>query len=127
MSTIKEEIKEFLAQEGLRPQEEDYGIYFRYQMLSFLILWEEEDALYLRIVLPSIFTTDENNRGDALEAINKVNSEWKLIKCILPENDVSITIELLLDSTPKYEDLIPRALNALIGARNGFYESLRKL
>lgn len=127
MSTIKEEIKEYLAQEGLRPQEEDYGFYFRYQMLTFIIHWDEEDAFFLRISMPAIFTTDENNRGDVLEAINAVNIERKVVKCILPDNDVWIVSEQLLDSTPKYEDIIPRTLDMLLGARMGFYEHLRKM
>lgn len=127
MSTIKEEIKEYLAQEGLRPQEEDYGLYFRYQMLTFIIHWDEEDAFFLRISMPAIFATDENNRVDVLEAINKVNLERKVIKCLLVDNDVWVASEQLLDTTPKYEDIIPRTLDALLGARMGFYEHLRKL
>lgn len=127
MSTIKEQIKEYLAEEGLRPQEEDYGFYFRYQMLSFLIHWDEEDALFLRISMPAIFSVDENNRGDVLEAINAVNLERKVIKCILFEKDVWVVSELLLDSTPKYEDIIPRTLDMLLGGRMGFYEQLRNM
>ena len=127
MSTIKEQIKEYLAEEGLRPQEEDYGFYFRYQMLTFLIHWDEEDALFLRISMPAIFSVDENNRGDVLEAINAVNLERKVIKCLLFEKDVWVVSELLLDSTPKYEDIIPRTLDMLLGARMGFYEQLRKM
>ena len=57
MSTIKEQIKEYLAEEGLRPQEEDYGFYFRYQMLTFIIHWDEEDAFFLRISMPAIFAS----------------------------------------------------------------------
>ena len=127
MSTIKEQIKEYLAEEGLRPQEEDYGFYFRYQMLSFLIHWDEEDALFLRISMPAIFSVDENNRGDVMEAINSVNLERKVIKCLLFEKDVWVVSELLLDSTPKYEDIIPRTLDMLLGGRMAFYELLRKM
>jgi hypothetical protein len=127
MSTVKDDIKEYLAQEGLRPQEDEYGIYFRYQMLTFLIHWEQEDEFFLSISLPAIFTTDENNRADALEAINAINVERKVVKCVLGKNDVWINSEQLLDSTPKYEDIIPRTLNMLLQARAGFYEQLRKL
>ena len=127
MSTIKEQIKEYLAEEGLRPQEENYGFYFRYQMLSFLIHWDEEDALFLRISMPAIFSVDENNRGDVLEAINAVNLERKVIKYILFEKDVWVVSELLLDSTPKYEDIIPRSLDMLLGGRMAFYEHLKKM
>ena len=35
--SLKNQIKEYLAEEGFRPQEEEYGLLFRYQMLSFII------------------------------------------------------------------------------------------
>ena len=127
MSTIKDDIKEYLAQEGLRPQEEDFGIYFRYQMLTFLIRWEEEDAFFLSISIPAIFSTDENNRADALEAINALNLERKVVKSVILNDEVWINAEQLLDSTPKYEDIIPRTLGMLLQARDAFFEQLRKI
>ena len=127
MSTIKEDIKEYLSQEGLRPQEEDFGIYFRYQMLTFLIRWDEEDAFFLSISLPAIFNTDENNRADALEAINAINLERKVVKSVIYNDEVCISTEQLLDSTPKYEDIMPRTLHMLLQARDAFYEYLRKM
>lgn len=127
MSTIKEQIMDFLAEEGFRPQAEDFGIYFRYQMLSFLVHWDEDDELFLKISLPSIFSTDENNRSDALEAVNTVNIERKVVKGFIFDNDVWLTAEQLLDSTPKYDDIIPRTLGMLLQARDGFYEALRKV
>ena len=127
MSTIKEQLKEYLAQEGLRPQEEDYGLYFRYQMLSFIIQWDENDAFFLSISLPSIFSVDENNRSDVLEVINQVNLKLKQIKCVLTDNDVWVTSDQRLDTTPKFEDIIPRNLDMLLGARSAFFDHLRQM
>ena len=126
MSTIKEDIKNYLMSEGLQPKEENFGFFFRYQMLSFLIHWDEEDELFLRISLPSIFSADENNRSDVLEALNQVNLERKVVKGLLVANgDVWVVAEELLDSTPNYEDIIPRTLGMLLQAREVFYENLR--
>lgn len=127
MSTIKEQIKEYLTNEGLRPKEEDFGFYFRYQMLDFLIHWSDDDELYLSISLPYIFKTDENNRGDVLEAANKVNMDKKIVKCVVANEDVWIVAEQLLDSTPNYEDIIPRTLGSLLHARNSFYDYLKEV
>jgi hypothetical protein len=123
--TIKEQINEFLCNEGLRPQEEDFGFYFRYQMLNFLIHWDEEDELFLKISLPGIFSTDENNRIDALEAINTVNIERKVVKGLIYDDSVWLTAEQLLDTTPNFEDIIPRTLGMLMQARSEFYDALR--
>lgn len=127
MSTIKEQIMNYLSEEGLRPQEEEYGIYFRYQMLSFLIHWDEDDANFLKISLPGIFKTDENNRADALEASNVVNIERKVVKAIVFDDNVWLTAEQLLDTTPDFGDIIPRTIGMLTGAREGFYEALRNI
>ena len=90
MSTIKEQIKEYLAEEGLRPQEEDYGFYFRYQMLTFIIHWDEEDAFFLRISMPAIFASDENNRGVRAFKADVVLSVSQ-IRRIVPYNNVGTT------------------------------------
>lgn len=127
MSNIKQDIKDYLISEGLQPKEEQFGFYFRYQMLSFLINWDEHDARFLQIFLPSIFNVDENNREDVLEAINATNIERKVVKCILHGDSVSIVAEQLLDTTPNYQDIIPRTLGMLRQARDGFYENLSKI
>ena len=127
MSTIKEQIGEYLASEGLRPQEEDYGFYFRYQMLHFFIRWDEDDAHFLQITLPSIFEVDENNRGDVLEAANHVNSTRKVVKCIVLGESVWLMTEQLLDTDPNFVDVIPRSLDILLQAREAFYQGLREI
>lgn len=128
MSTIKDQIKEYLLNEGLRPQEEDFGFFFRYQMLSFLIHWDKDDQHYLKISLPAIFDVDENNHVDALEAVNTVNCDLKVIKAIVVNtNSVWLTAEQLLDTTPDYKDIIPRTLDMLLLGRECFYETLRNL
>ena len=125
MSTIKEDIKNYLVSEGLQPKEEDFGFFFRYQMLSFLIHWDEDDELFLRISLPSIFSADENNRPDVLEAMNQVNLDRKVVKCVLANDSVWVAAEQLLDSSPNFEDIIPRTLGMLLQAREAFYENLK--
>ena len=125
--SLKNQIKEYLAEEGFRPQEEEYGLFFRYQMLSFIIFTDEEDERFLKICLPHIFDTDENNRIDALEAINVVNKDWKIIKGVLMDDSIWLTAEQLLDSSPELGDVIPRTLVVLMQARDAFYEELKNI
>lgn len=126
MSTIKEDIFQYLTSEGLQPQERDYGIFFKYQMLSFLIFWQEKDALFLKISLPGIYDVDENNRVDVLEACNSTTRNIKVAKCFIPEDGVWVTAEQLLDTEPNFSDIIPRTLQILMDARDEFYEQLEK-
>lgn len=124
--TVKEQLMEFLAKEGFRPQDEDFGIYFRYEMLTFLIHWDADDEQFVKISLPGIFDTDENNRVEALEAANVVNLERKVVKAVIAGDSVWVTAEQLLDSTPNYEDIVPRTLHMLLQARAAFYEAIKK-
>ena len=125
MSTIKEDLVAYLSSQGLQPQPEHFGIYFKYQMLNFFILWDEGDRLFLKLCLPGIFNVDENNRADVLDACNAVTRDMKVAKCFVPEDDVWITAEQLLDNTPDYSDIIPRSLVILIQARDEFYKHIR--
>jgi hypothetical protein len=127
MATIRDEIFEYLANEGLRPQKEDFGIFFRYQMLNFIIHWDEEDDHFIRFSIPNIFDVDDNNRLDVLMVCNALNMERKVIKAITAQESVWITAEQLLDQTPVYDDIIPRTLGMLLEARADFYEKLKNL
>ena len=124
MSTIKEDIMSYLKSEGLMPQETDFGIYFKYQMMNFLIFWEEEDHLFLRICLPNIYDVDEENRADVLEATNEVTYEMKVAKCFVHDDSVWVATEQLLDSTPVFSDIIPRSLDILTEGREEFYKKM---
>ena len=94
---IIDELMEYLATEGLRPQKEDYGIFFRFQMLNFAVFWDEDDDHFLRISIPNIFDVDENNRIDALTVSNTINMERKVVKALVTDNSVWISAEQLLD------------------------------
>ena len=126
MSTMKEEIFNYLTAEGLQPQERDYGIFFKYQMLSFLVFWRDDDERFLKIALPGIYDVDENNRIDVLEACNEATKNIKVAKCFIPEDSVWVTAEQLLDTEPNFSDVIPRTLHILMDARQEFYDQIEK-
>lgn len=127
MANRKPEIIEYLADQGLRPKDQPYGISFNYQMLNYVIRYDEDDDQFLQIVLPGIFDVNADNRVDALEAANVVNDQRKVVKCVVLDDTVWVLAEQLLDSTPDYDDILPRAINMLQQAREAFYEALRAL
>ena len=127
MGTTKKEVGAYLSSEGLRPQETDFGYVFEYQNLTFFIIWDDKDDQYLKIALPGIFNVDDNNRDDALVAVNEVNKEWKVIKSVVTDNEVWVVAEQFVDKDPKLSDLGPRTINILMGGRMSFYEYMQKL
>lgn len=127
MGTTKKEVGAYLSSEGLRPQETDFGYVFEYQNLTFFIIWDDNDDQYLKIALPGIFNVDDNNRDDALVAVNEVNKEWKVIKSVVTDDEVWVVAEQFVDKDPKLSDLVPRSINILMGGRMSFYEYMQSL
>lgn len=127
MGTTKNEVGAYLSSEGLRPKETDFGYVFEYQNLTFFIIWDDKDAQYLKIALPGIFNVDDNNRDDALVAVNEVNKEWKVIKSVVTDDEVWVVAEQFVDKDPNLSDLVPRTINILMGGRMSFYEYMQSL
>ena len=100
---------------------------FEYQNLTFLIFWDDDDDQYLKIALPGIFNVDDNNRDDALVAVNEVNKEWKVIKAVVMDDEVWVVAEQLVDKDPNLVDLVPRTIKILTQGRISFYEHLKSL
>lgn len=124
---LKEMLADYLREEGFLPKEENFGIAFKCEGINFLFLYDEDDEQYFRLVMPAIFDINEENRAAVLEAMNKVNSEMKVVK-IYTFNDDSVWLgfEVLVDSTPVLEDFVPRGVNMLRAARRAFYEAIQQ-
>lgn len=125
MASSKEELIAYLKAQGLQPEVEDFGIFFRYQMRNFWFLTDDEDQQYLRLIMPGIMDVDENNRLDVLEACNMVSKDIKVAKCFISDNsDVWISCEQLLDADPKFDDILPRSLNILLASYEAFGKAI---
>ena len=107
------------------PEETDFGITFKYQMCNFLIFKDDDDQSFIQIVMPGIYDVKEDTMFDVLLACNEVNKSIKVAKAIVNEDSVWILYELILDSSPVYEDVIPRRLDTLMSARGIFYQKLK--
>jgi len=121
-----ERVLEFLRQQGFCPSiDEDNGnIIFKYQMMTFVFFNNDDDESFFQLALPSIMSVTHENRVQALEAANQLNLEYKVAKCCIYDDDVWILFEILLDSSPDIQDIIPRALGILQRSQNLFYEKM---
>ncbi|MBQ3732339.1 MAG: YbjN domain-containing protein [Bacteroidales bacterium] len=118
-----EMVLNYLKEQGLCPQVDDDGdIIFKYQMLTFIYFENDEDEKFFRLALPGIYDVTEDNRISVLEAANEVNKRLKVAKVFIPNNDVWVSAETLMDDTPELDDFVPRILNILLGSRQTFYE-----
>lgn len=119
-------VLDFLKKQGFCPDvDEDNGnIVFRYQMLTYLFINNDEDEEFFQLIMPNVFDVTEDNREMVLEATNKVNHSLKVAKACVMDDSVWLFFEILLDHTPDVEDIIPRALTILQHTRQSFYEAM---
>jgi len=121
-----EKVLEFLRQQGFCPEvDSDNGnIIFKYQMRTFLYINNDEDEDFFQLAMPAVYDVTEDNREMVLEAINKTNFEVKVAKCCALDENVWLFFEIILDTSPEIQDIMPRALNTLQHTQQKFYSEL---
>ena len=95
-------MKEFLSSQGFKyEQDEDNDIFFKYQMRNFIFMGSDNDETFLRLVMPGVF-----------------------VKATIVNDNVWLSAELLIYSTPVFDDIIPRVLDILLAAQQEFYKQI---
>lgn len=119
-----EAVFNYLKSQGLMPQYDERGnIEFKYQMRNFLFFVNDDDAQFFQLTMPSIFEVTDDNRMAALEAMNQINDNTKVIKLTVTKSGyVWESTEIMLDSTPELDDVFPRLLNILLNTQQKFYD-----
>lgn len=124
---LKELMLNYLREEGFCPKEEEFGLAFKCEGLNFIFFYDEDDDRYFRLMMPGIFDVTEENFPAVLLAMNKVNSEMKVVKAYTPVSDaVWIGFEVIVDSTPVLADFVPRGITMLRAAQRKFYEAIQQ-
>ena len=122
---LKELMMEFLHKEGFCPKDEEFGIGFKFEGRSLVMFYDEEDELFFRLLMPNIYDVTEENHDIVMNALNEVNSNFKVVKAFTPvPGSVWIGFEILMDTTPVLEDIVPRAVGMLCAAQKAFYAAL---
>ncbi len=105
-----------LRNEGLMPINEDFGITFKYNMLTYVVVKDEVDKDFFRMTLPNVYDLSDGdfatNRLKAFIAANEFNKIKKVAKAIIDDDSVHLEFQILLDKEPEYA-FIPRAIRLL--------------
>ncbi len=119
-------VLDFLRQQGFTPEvdEENGNLIFKYQMATFLFINNENDDEFFQLIMPGIYDVTEENRYAVLEAANGICQDIKVVKACVFDDSVWLYFENFLDQNPEVSSILPRALNALQGARQEFYKKL---
>jgi hypothetical protein len=127
---------EYLAEEGFRPHETPFGIAFKNEGINFLFFKDEEDEQYFRLMMPAVFVVTEDNEETVMRVMNDVNGSIKVVKLYTmdiededgkSEKSVWAAFEILADTTPELNDIVPRAIALLRGARIAFLAKLEEV
>ncbi|MDE5795561.1 MAG: YbjN domain-containing protein [Muribaculaceae bacterium] len=124
---ILERCEDWLTDNGLRPRiDEDNDLVFKYQMLNFVIIWSEEDPAFLRILLPVIWSIDnEAEAQQVLVACNKVNLNRKVIKTFTTNNNTFMSVEMLVQEDFDPAQILERSLEMLTQGYQYFAQEMR--
>jgi len=115
----------YLKSQGLMPEFDDRNnIIFKYQMRTFLYFNNDEDEQFFNLTMPRIYDVTDDNRMAVFEAINQVNETTKVVKLTIAGDSVWCATEIMLDSTPEMDDLMPRLLGILMNSQQKFYNEI---
>ena len=115
----------WLKQQGFVPEwDEKNNIWFKYQMKNFLYFNNDDDAQFFNLTLPRIYDVTDDNRLAVFEAANQVNETTKVVKVTIAGDSVWCATEIMLDSTPELDELMPRMFRILLNAQDKFYKNI---
>ncbi len=113
----EELVKQYLESEGFRYNiDEDGDIHFKFEGVNLYFTVDADDQSFFRLIMPNIYEL-ENNRQKVLEAISNVNRDLKVLKAFLVGNNLWLSVELFIDSSPELEDFFPRCMGLMKAGR----------
>lgn len=112
---------------GLMPEEHETNIIFKYQMLSYLYLNDEEDENYYAMYIPCIQEVTEENEYEILKAMNECNNSMKSVKLVINDGQVWIGFELRLPPDADLNELVEHTVRGLYAASVKFDMEMKGL
>lgn len=97
---IAEAYREYLAQQGYRPETTSDGmVSFKYQGRFYYIAADEQDPQFFRLIYPNIYQIkDESDRDIVLEAVGRATGNVRTGKVIVVNDQVWVCSELFVTS-----------------------------
>ncbi|MEL6347490.1 MAG: YbjN domain-containing protein [Myxococcota bacterium] len=116
----------FLAAQGLSPSvDSDGDVRFTRNERGYFIEVNEDDPTFYRLVLYNIWPIEsEAERMKALAACNQVNSQLKVAKAYVTNDNVWVAVELFLDSPDQYKGTFDRTLRTIDRAVDVFVSQM---
>lgn len=119
---------DFLRSEGYIPElDKDGDIVFKSEGKTYLIIFDDSDELFFRLVFPNFWRIESPREREQVEAAALAATAGTKVAKVFPINDnVWATIELFGTSPEVIKPVFSRCLSALRSAVNTFVNEMRK-
>ncbi|MBR6445275.1 MAG: hypothetical protein IKS94_02415 [Prevotella sp.] len=118
--------KEWLQNNGVKFEEEEFGLVFRYQGSNFIIFNPKNDELFFQLVMPGIYEVQPGEKMKVLEIANTLTRDVKCLKVVVQDGgSVWLMTEIFIDKTPDIDDFMERLLDILHEGRYHFYSKMQ--
>lgn len=118
---------DWLGNEGYRPSlDRDGDLVFKREGKSYLILFEEGDPMFMRLIFPNFWSIDsEAERAPIAQACTLASANTKVAKVFPVGDNVWASIELFCTSVGQFQGVFERSLSALGSAVERFVREMR--
>lgn len=130
MATLKERCLSILREEGYLPTIDDDGdIKLKVQGLTYYVITDTDDEVYLRVWLPSFWSIENDQEfAKAHFVANKVNREYKVAKVTIAKNNDNTHAQcemFISPDDPQLKRILLRLFNLLSSVRSDFADGMR--
>lgn len=113
--------KDWLNSNGIRfTEDSDGNLLFTHQGGHFILTSNKNDKQFMQIFMPNIYHVDSNEKAKAILLANKINVDRKCVKAVFVQDEIWLSVEILIDSTPDVGDFFDRLLTMLHQGRMMF-------
>lgn len=122
-----EKIRAYLSEEGYAPRvDEDGDLIFKFEESTYMILFDEQDEQFYRIIYPNFWSIDnDSERIKAVKACEAVTGKIKVAKVFTVKNNIWASVELFMGSPEQLILVFKRSLNALRTSVQNFREVMQ--
>ena len=111
---------------GLLPQKEEFGIVFKYQMVNYIYL-DNDDEEYIKIYIPNVMDVEDEHLVLILAMLNTVNNRMKVVKLVVNEDQIWCCFEAKVYQDDNLADMIETAVEALYVSYQQFNDLTKEM
>lgn len=114
--------KQWLRENGVKFNEESFGLAFNYQGAHFIIANNSSDSQYFQLIMPGIYDVEPGEKMKILEIVNSLTRDIKCLKAVIQDGgSVWLMTEIFIDRTPEIDSIMDRLLQILHQGRMLFH------